>query len=91
MKSTLCAINGQEKQIFKDPKTDDGTKKSQKGRVVVLDASKETNGETKGYFMADGFSLEDVISKDQLKEVFRDGKLLIRHTFEEIRARLKNS
>ena len=35
MKSTACVINGVEKQIFKDPKTDDGVKKSQKGKVYV--------------------------------------------------------
>ena len=27
IKSTACVINGKEKQIFKDPKTDDGIKK----------------------------------------------------------------
>ena len=85
MKSTLCVINGKEKQIFKDPKTDDGTKKSQKGRVVVLKDEKE------GYRSIDGFGLSDVVAGDQLKEIFRDGKRLVHHTFEEIRARLKNS
>ena len=35
MKATSVTINGVEKAIFKDPITDDGTKKSAKGRVVV--------------------------------------------------------
>lgn len=35
LKSTLCVINGEEKFIYKDPKTDDGTKKSQRGAVRV--------------------------------------------------------
>lgn len=82
MKSTLCVINGKEKQIFKDPKTDDGTKKSQKGRVVVL-----KDGKT--YKFQDGFSLSDNIAGDQLQTIFKDGKFLITHSLSEIRARLK--
>lgn len=82
LKSTLCVINGEEKQIFKNPKTDDGTKKSQKGRVVVL---KEGNS----YVVADGFSLNDVVKGDQLREVFRDGVLLVDENFSDIRARIQ--
>lgn len=81
LKSTLCVINGDEKLIFKNPKTDDGTKKSQKGRVVVL---KEGNT----FKMTDGFSLNDVVAGDQLREVYRDGKLLIDESFADIRARI---
>lgn len=36
VKSTMCIINGEEKMIFKDPITDDGEKKSQKGVVAVI-------------------------------------------------------
>lgn len=84
LKSTLCVINGVEKPIFKDPKTDDGTKKSQKGRVVVL-----KDGDS--YKCLDGFSLKDVVAGDQLVEIFRDGKLLVDQKFSEIRERLRNS
>jgi nicotinamide phosphoribosyltransferase len=83
MKSTLCVIKGTEKLIFKDPKTDDGTKKSLKGRVIV---TKEKN---EPYVANDGYSLSDVISKDQLTEVFRDGKLLVDQSFEQVRALAK--
>lgn len=82
LKSTLCVINGSEKQIFKDPKTDDGTKKSQKGRVVVLK-------DGKSFKFQDGFSLNDKVAGDQLQTVFKDGKLLVDHKFSEIRTRLK--
>lgn len=82
LKSTLCVIDGVEKQIFKDPKTDNGVKKSQKGRVAVL-----RQGNT--YSFVDGLSLEDKVSGDQLKEVFRDGKLLIDENFSSIRERLQ--
>lgn len=81
LKSTMCVINGQEKQIFKDPKTDNGIKKSQKGRVVVLK-------DGKSFKLMDGLSLNDNVAADQLVEVFRDGKLLVDESFADIRARL---
>ncbi len=82
LKSTLTVVNGQERQIFKDPKTDNGVKKSQKGRVVVL-----KDGDS--YTFRDGLSLADSVKGDQLREVFRDGKLLIDENFSDIRARLQ--
>lgn len=84
LKSTLCVINGVEKQIFKDPKTDNGIKKSQKGRVVVLK-------EKDSYKFMDGFGLKDQISGDQLREVFRDGKLLVDEKFSDVRARIASA
>lgn len=82
MKSTLCVINGVEKQIFKNPKTDDGTKKSQKGRVAVF-----RQGNTLTF--ADGFGLNDTIPGDQLVEIFRDGELLVEEKFSTIRERIQ--
>ena len=82
LKSTLCVIDGVEKQIFKDPKTDNGVKKSQKGRVAVL---RQGNN----YTFIDGLSLNDTVSGDQLREVFRDGKLLIDEKFSAIRERMQ--
>lgn len=82
LKSTLCVINGDEKMIFKNPKTDDGTKKSQKGRVVVVK-------DGKSFKTLDGLNLTDTISGDCLVEVFRDGVQQNTLTFAEIRARLK--
>ncbi len=35
MKSTYCEVNGKGIDIYKDPKTDDGTKKSAKGLLMV--------------------------------------------------------
>jgi nicotinamide phosphoribosyltransferase len=83
LKSTLCVINGEEKHIFKDPKTDNGIKKSQKGRVAVLKDGKE------GLKFVDGLGLQDNLVSDQLVEIYRDGEILKEYTFEEIRARLK--
>jgi len=83
-KTTLAVINGDEKQIFKDPKTDNGIKKSHKGRVVAID-----NGYD-GLEFKDELGLNDVFRGDLLQEVYRDGKLLVDQTFSEIRERLKN-
>jgi nicotinamide phosphoribosyltransferase len=81
LKSTLTVCNGQEVQIFKDPKTDNGVKKSQKGRVVVL-----KDGDS--YTFRDGLGLNDNVKGDLLREIFRDGKLLIDENFADIRARM---
>jgi nicotinamide phosphoribosyltransferase len=82
IKSTACVINGQEKQIFKDPKTDDGTKKSQKGKVMVW---RDPNGKVQ---FQDGLSLAHDLSADLLQPIFKDGKLLNEQTFAQIRERL---
>ena len=82
LKSTLCVINGDEKLIYKDPKTDDGTKKSQKGKVAV------TRDGAGNITFTDRLSLNDVVEGDMLQEVFRDGKLLVDDTLANIRARV---
>lgn len=84
LKSTLAVINGDEKLIFKDPKTDNGIKKSQKGAVAVL---KDGNS----FKYVDGLFLKDVVSGNQLVEVYRNGKLLVDETFDNIRARVKGN
>src|ERR1700677_1974200 len=81
LKSTLCVINGVEKQIFKNPKTDNGIKKSQKGRVVVL-----KDGNT--LKVLDGLSMKDNVAGDQLREFFRDGKFLIVDQWSDVKARI---
>jgi nicotinamide phosphoribosyltransferase len=81
LKSTLCVINGDEKQIFKDPKTDNGIKKSQKGAVVV---GKDENNELK---LIQDLSLKDS-NQGLLNPIFENGKLLKEETFTTIRNRL---
>jgi len=82
LKSTLAVINGDEKQIFKDPKTDNGIKKSQKGKVVVW---KDDTGTIQ---WKDGLFLNDSIPNDLLIPIFKDGKLLNETSISEIRARV---
>lgn len=84
LKSTLCIINGREQDIYKDPKTDDGVKKSQKGRVMVY--KKPLTGE---FTVVDGLSLKDNLDSDCLIEVFRNSKILVNESFYNIRNRIK--
>lgn len=81
MKATYGEVAGEGREIFKDPITDDGTKKSAKGLIkIVLE-----NGE---YKMIDQATWEQE-KEGELKEVFRDGKLLIDEKLADIRARVK--
>lgn len=76
VKATSITINGVEKAIFKNPKTDDGLKKSQKGRVKVLSSE----------HYIDGLTSQDDFSDDLLELVFENGKLMKRISFDQIRA-----
>lgn len=82
LKSTLCVIDGDEKQIFKDPKTDDGIKKSQKGKVFVF---KENDKIT----FSDNHFLDDEHEEDLLKIIFINGAV-VQDSLSNIRNRLKN-
>ena len=70
-------------EIFKDPVTDSGMKKSARGLLRVIKDE-------------DTFKLEDQITWDevnspdnQLKVIFKDGEFTNKVTFEEIRERVK--
>lgn len=70
------------REIFKDPITDDGTKKSKRGLLTV----REINNEIK---CADQVSW-DAEKQGLLTTVFKDGKLIKETNLEEIRSKLKN-
>lgn len=87
VKATQVVINGEERNIFKDPKTDDGTKKSLTGRVAVFQGSEEL-------LVVDGLTIEEQNRHkpiDLLEDVFVDGKLVRNESLAEIRARLKGA
>lgn len=80
MKATYVEIGGKGVEIFKDPKTDAGTKKSAKGLLRV----EKTD---------DGFKLSDCQNPfeellGELAVVFEDGVIYSKDKFDEIRARL---
>ena len=80
MKATYVEIDGKPYSIFKDPKTDSGTKKSAKGLLQVVQ---------------DGDTLkvnQDVTWEEEkqglLRTVYLDGKIMVSETFADIRSRL---
>lgn len=79
LKSTLCTVNGQEIEIFKDPKTDNGIKKSLKGRVIVVREN--------GNLVAKDQQPVDV--NNELQTIFHNGSTFNRTTLAEIRARVR--
>ena len=84
LKSTYAVVNGEEKLIFKDPKTDSGVKKSQKGMVAVIKAEDQI-GFTDGLNKVNKASLASI---DLLQPVFIDGDLIFDDTLQEIRKRV---
>jgi nicotinamide phosphoribosyltransferase len=85
LKSTACVIDGKEKAIFKNPKTDDGVKKSQKGAVAV------TRDEDGRITFTDGHRIDESVPGDLLETIFQDGVLTKTESFNTIRERLARS
>lgn len=80
MKATSVVVNGQRREIFKDPITDDGVKKSAKGLIRV----DKVHGD---YVLADQVS-EAEESKGELKVIYEDGEFKSRVTLDEIRKKI---
>jgi nicotinamide phosphoribosyltransferase len=85
MKATYGEVNGVGRDIFKDPKTDDGTKKSAKGLMQVY-----RDPVTNKLRLKDQCSWEEE-KAGELKPVFRDGKLLVDWNLNEIRDKVKGA
>lgn len=88
VKATWCADEhkSEERQLFKNPKTDTGKfKKSQKGLIYVT----EENGEIVAY---DGYTSETLPKEGNLLQpIFRDGVMLHETSLAEIRNKLHNN
>jgi nicotinamide phosphoribosyltransferase len=80
MKATYVVVDGEGREIFKNPVTDDGTKRSATGLLNV----QQENGR---YVLYDKVSWEEE-AKSELKTVFKDGKITREFSLAEIRARL---
>lgn len=87
-KATYAVVNGEERLLFKDPKTDDGTKKSQRGRIVVTSEAGKLQVKD-GLYQAE---YNQLLSQglDSMRDVFVDGKLLVDVSLNEIRNTLLN-
>lgn len=80
MKATYVEVNGEGRAIFKDPVTDDGTKRSAKGLIKLYKES----GEIK---MKDECTVVEE-KEGLLQTVFKDGKLILEESLNEIRKRV---
>ena len=83
VKATFGIVDGEEREIFKDPKTGSG-KKSAKGLLAVLE------GED-GLYLRQEIPYQEYrngVQSDKLEIVFDDGLHFIKPTLEEIRERL---
>lgn len=81
VKATFAKVDGVDREIFKAPKTDDGTKRSAKGLVAVF---KDNSGE---YYLKDQASWQEV-ENCEFNTVFENGELLVNQSLTEIRQRL---
>ncbi len=79
IKATNVVIGGESIPIFKDPKTDDGTKKSAKG---LLRVSLNNRGQ---YELRDDVSSYMETESNQLKTVFHNGSLVTETSLTKIR------
>ncbi|MGG9964009.1 nicotinate phosphoribosyltransferase [Ferruginibacter sp. SUN106] len=77
MKATYVVVDGEGREIFKNPITDDGTKRSATGLLCV---KKENNK----FVLHDKVSWEEE-AQSELKTVFKDGKITKEFTLAEIR------
>lgn len=83
VKATYGVVNGQPREIYKDPVTDDGMKKSAKGLLQVVETPA-------------GLVLRDCVTPEEenesaLKTIFLNGRELNGATLTEIRARVQAS
>ncbi len=82
MKATYVEVNGEGREIFKDPITDDGTKKSATGLLHV------TRHNENNYMLVDKVSWE-VEANGELQTIYKDGQFQNETTLEKIRENLK--
>lgn len=106
VKATAATVNGEERMLFKDPKTDDGTKRSQRGRIVVarkadvlaenpdFDFASLTGDQTKNDLLwKDGLNEAETKNSrwNALQTVFLDGELLVDDSLATIRERIAST
>lgn len=83
VKATYGIVDGTPIEVYKDPVSDDGMKKSAKGLIRV-------DGENNNYTYTDCVPLEEE-SQGKLIPVFRNGYLLVDYSLAEIRQRASES
>lgn len=86
MKATSAVVDGVQRSLFKNPVTDNGIKKSAKGRLSVL---KRVNENEKVEFFVVDEATPEQESNSFLQPVWVDGTFVRKQSFAEIRAVLR--
>jgi len=76
-KCSAAIVNGEEREVFKDPVTDSG-KRSKRGRLKLLRDAKGWSTVAQG-----------AAGEDRLQTVFENGEIVKQYTFEEVRKNAK--
>lgn len=84
LKATYVEVDGEAREIEKDPVTD-SKKKSHRGLVAL------NRDERGGYYTTDQVTPEAEAANELLPIVFKDGRVLVHHTLSEIRSRVEAS
>jgi nicotinamide phosphoribosyltransferase len=86
VKATWAQVNDQEHQLFKDPVTDDGVKRSAKGRLVVMRVEEELT-------LIDGLNTDEwtALHGDQLHDVWSENKFAFHQSLTAVRETLASS
>lgn len=82
MKATWCQVDGQGRDLRKDPVTDNGDKRSASGRLAV-------RRQDDGRLALMEKATEAEVVDSELVVVYRDGKVVARPLFSEIRDTLR--
>lgn len=84
VKATFVIVDGEDRDIQKNPKTDDGTKKSAKGRLAVGYTADGTMYRIEG-------ANDEQIARSVLQPVWENGKFLKEFSLADARANLKRT
>jgi len=87
-KSVYGEINGEPIMIFKNPKTDSGFKKSQKGICHVFENEDGELVYTDGHYKGEPYNTNNPEPANMLFKVFKDGKMVRNYSIQDIRKRL---
>jgi nicotinamide phosphoribosyltransferase len=82
VKATAGIVNGEVREIWKDPKTDNGTKKSAKGYLAVYKNED-------GHYYLEQQEVMSNVKNCEFEKVFCDGDLYRDETLADIRRRVR--
>jgi nicotinamide phosphoribosyltransferase len=84
VKATYVVVDGEGREIFKDPATDDGTKKSAKGRLAVGNMADGTLYRIEG-------ATDEEIARSVLQPVWENGTFLRTFSYKQVRENVRRT